>query len=55
MNCEVCGGTFEGKGFITETELKDPTFERVVEWKKCNLCGAGMKLWHPSFPKKEFP
>ena len=51
MKCEVCEGTFEVKKRVDEIDPKDENFIRVVEWLKCNLCGAGMKLWHPYFPK----
>ena len=54
MNCEVCGGTFEGKGFRIEPDPKDATFDRVVDYKKCNLCGMGMILYHPYMPVQEF-
>ena len=50
MKCEICDGTFEGKGYRTEIDPKDATFERVVDYKKCNLCGAGMVLFHPYMP-----
>lgn len=50
MKCEVCDGTFEGKGYRTEIDPKNAIFERVVDYKKCNLCGAGMVLFHPYMP-----
>ena len=53
MKCEICDGTFEGKGFRIETDPKDATFERVVDYKKCNICGAGMVLFHPYMPIRE--
>ena len=51
MKCEICEGTFEGQGYRTEEDPQDPDFDRVVDYKKCNLCGAGMILYHPYMPK----
>jgi len=51
MKCEICNGTFEGQGYRTEDDPMDSTFERVVDYKKCNQCGAGMVLYHPYMPK----
>ncbi len=51
MICELCGGAFEGMGFRSETDPKESTFERIVDYKKCNLCGSGMVIFHPYMPK----
>jgi|DEB0MinimDraft_4_1074332.scaffolds.fasta_scaffold155860_1 predicted metal-binding protein len=51
MECEVCDGTFKVLKRVDEIDPQDDNFIRVVEWLKCDLCGAGMKLWHPYFPK----
>jgi len=51
MNCDLCGGSFEAMGFRSEADPKDATFERIVDYKKCNLCGSGMVVYHPYMPK----
>ena len=53
MKCEVCNGTFEGMGFRSEIDPNDATFERIVDYKKCNLCGSGMIIYHPYMPVRE--
>ena len=50
MNCDLCGGSFEAMGFRSEADPKDATFERIVDYKKCNLCGSGMVIYHPYMP-----
>jgi hypothetical protein len=49
-NCDCCGGTFEAMGFRLESDPEDETFQRVVDYKKCNCCGAGMVIYHPYMP-----
>jgi len=53
MDCELCGGSFEGMGFRSEIDPNDATFERIVDYKKCNLCGSGMVIYHPYMPVQE--
>lgn len=53
MDCELCGGLFEGMGFRSEIDPNDATFERIVDYKKCNLCGSGMVIYHPYMPVRE--
>ncbi len=53
MDCELCGGSFEGMGFRSEIDPNDATFERIVDYKKCNLCGSGMVIYHPYMPVRE--
>jgi len=37
-------------GFRLESDPEDETFQRVVDYKKCNCCGAGMVIYHPYMP-----
>jgi len=53
MDCDCCGGTFEPMGFRLEGDPNDETFERVVDYKKCNTCGSGMVIYHPYMPVRE--
>ena len=53
MKCEICDGTFEGQGYRTEKDPNNPDFDRVVDYKKCNLCGSGMLIYHPYMPVRE--
>ena len=51
MMCDCCGALLEAQGFRLEADPKDSTFERVVDYKKCNGCGSGMVIFHPYMPK----
>ena len=54
MKCEICDGEFETiqRKDVDAPPADDGTpFIQVLEWKRCNTCGSGMKLWHTPFPK----
>ena len=54
MDCEICGGTFEiiqSKDEDAQPADDGTPFTRIVEYRKCYLCGTGMVLYHTPFPK----